>query len=118
MKEVIINGKKLAKYLEDNHVQKNEFLQAMNSGNPYRTFEEDGLDIVDGQDDDLGFELFELHVTLESKSAKRFFAFIDLFGAEKIIDWGSMEIERANFNRLFQMLGMFKLANANIRYAI
>lgn len=120
MNEILINGKELEKYLAKYNVSKFEFLQAMNRGKPYLSQEEDGYDYVDGQDDNLGLELFDEVASLNAESAKRFLNFIGRDDAENIINWRSMGIEQADYSRIFQILGMFRirLANANNRCAI
>ena len=115
--EMIIDGEKLALYLQKCNVGKREFLEAINLSEPFLLDDEMAFEI----EDCLSMDLFKKKARVGYESSIKMIKHLGADVAAKIIDWEAMGFEqddRIAVEELLAILGYISYYNANKSQAI
>ena len=88
---MIINGNKLAEYLDKIMFSRKEFVDCLRESEPFTICnEEDGLQVAYNLDESLPTNLFDRRVALNYEQSKKFMNLLGAEVAHRIIDWEAM----------------------------
>ena len=100
---MIINGNKLAEYLDKINFSKREFVDCLRESEPFTICnEEDGLQVAYNLDETLPMNLFARKVALNYEQSKKFIELLGAGVAQEIIDWEAMRMRNPYFKQLFE----------------
>ena len=100
---MIINGEKLAKYLQSVNVSKEEFVDSLRKSEPFRiSNKEDGCQLAYELDESFPLNLFARKVALNYEQAKKFINKVGAEIAQVIIDWEAMGMQNPFLMQLFE----------------
>ena len=100
---MIINGKKLAEYLDKIKFSKEEFVDCLRESEPYTICnKEDGLQVAYDLDQALPLNLFARKVALNYEQSRKLIEKLGADVAQGIIDWEAMRMQNPNLMQLFE----------------
>ena len=101
--KMIINGKKLAEYLQAIKFSKKEFVDCLRESEPFTICnEEDGLQVAYNLDESLPMNLFERRVALNYEQSQKIIKLLGADIAQAIIDWEAMGMHNPMLMQLFR----------------
>ena len=91
---MIINGNKLAEYLDKIKFSKREFVDCLRESEPFTICnEEDGLQVAYNLDESLPMNLFARKVALNLEQSRKLLNLLGADVAHRIIDWEAMRMQ-------------------------
>lgn len=91
---MIINGNKLAEYLDKINFSKKEFVDCLRESEPFTICnEEDGLQVAYNLDETLPMNLFARKVALNLEQSRKLLKLLGAEVAHRIIDWEAMGMQ-------------------------
>lgn len=102
---MIINGNKLAEYLDKINFSKREFVDCLRESEPFTICnEEDGLQVAYNLDESLPMDLFARRVALNYEQSRKLIKLLGADVAQIIIDWEAMGMQNPLYKQLFEKI--------------
>ena len=102
---MIINGNKLAEYLQKIKFSKKELVDCLRESEPFTICnEEDGLQVAYNLDESLPMDLFARRVALNYEQSRKLIKLLGADVAQIIIDWEALGMQNPLYKQLFEKI--------------